>query len=72
MTRATLLRPVRVLSMALVLGLALAATADEGQGPGDTSKSTLGQVTLGDYWYGAKITKEDLQGKVVLFDIWGS
>ena len=59
-------------ALALVLGLALAAHADEGQGPGDTSKSTLSQVDLGEHWYGKKIELGDLTGKVVLMEIWGS
>ncbi|MDA1194419.1 MAG: hypothetical protein O2894_04475 [Planctomycetota bacterium] len=61
-----------VVGFALVLALGCGAAADEGQGPGDTSQSTLAQVGLGDYWYGAKLEKEDLVGKVVLFEIWGS
>ncbi len=60
------------LVLALVLAFAAVAVGDEGQGPGDTSKSTISQVNLGTYWYGAKISKEDLKGKVVLFEIWGS
>ena len=60
------------LVLALVLAFAAMAVGDEGQGPGDTSKSTIDQVNLGTYWYGAKIAKEDLKGKVVLFELWGS
>ncbi len=61
-----------LMALALVLGLALVAQADEGQGPGDTSKSTLSQVNLGEHWYGKKIDLGDLTGKVVLMEIWGS
>jgi len=38
----------------------------------DTSKSTIKDLSLGDYWWGAEIEPEDLEGKVVLFEIWGS
>ena len=66
MTRSTLL------GLALVLALAAGLQAGEGQGPGDTSKSTLSQVSLGEYWYGKRIELGDLEGKVVLMEIWGS
>lgn len=38
----------------------------------DTSKSTIANLSLGEYWWGAKIEPGDLEGKVVLFEIWGS
>ena len=34
--------------------------------------ATLDQLNLGEYWYGTKIDKADLVGKVVLVEIWGS
>lgn len=66
-----MLRPA-LLSTTLLVGLALAAFAGEGQGPGDTSRSTIDQVSLGEHWYGKKIDLGDLKGKVVLMAIWGS
>ncbi len=70
--RAILLGAAVLLGTAVAIGAAFDATAGEGQGPGDTSKSTIGQLQLGDYWYGKRIAKADLEGKVVLFEIWGS
>ncbi|MHC5037289.1 MAG: hypothetical protein ACYTHM_08250 [Planctomycetota bacterium] len=32
----------------------------------------ISELNLGKHWYGAKIDKEDLVGKVVLVEIWGS
>lgn len=29
-------------------------------------------LNLGEYWYGAQIDMNDLKGKVVLVEIWGS
>jgi len=34
--------------------------------------STLADLVLGDYWHGAQVSKADLEGKVVLFVLWGS
>jgi hypothetical protein len=47
------------------------AVADDGQGPAEPGARIEG-VNLGEYWYGAKVTKQDLVGKVVLFEIYGS
>lgn len=66
MTRATLL------GLVLVLGCALAATAEEGAEPAVARNSLGGALTLGEHWYGPEVAKEDLQGKVILFIIWGS
>ena len=65
----------RFLALALLvacLSSALPLLAEEGQGPGDTSNSTIDDLFLGEYWFGAPVEDEDLQGKVVLFEIWGS
>ena len=59
-------------ALVLVAALSFVAHAGEGQGPGDTSKSTLSQVDLGQFWYGKEIELGDLEGKVVLMEIWGS
>lgn len=62
------------LPLACLAGLALAiglAQADEGQGPADAD-AHIKDLNLGTYWYGAEVNKEDLRGKVVLVEIWGS
>ena len=56
----------------LVLGLFAAGVRAEDAPPTDTSKSTLAQLDLGTYWWGAEINKDDLRGKVVLWEAWGS
>ncbi len=43
--------------------------------PGEVVASEKGRVeelNLGTYWYGPKVTKDDLVGKVVLVELWGS
>ena len=47
------------------------ARAEEGQGPADPN-AHIKDLNLGTYWYGAELGKEDLRGKVVLVEIWGS
>ena len=61
-----------LLALLLVLGLIGPAAAEEGVSPGDTSKSTIAQLQLGEYWYGRQIEPADLTGKVVLVVLWGS
>jgi hypothetical protein len=61
----------RILPALLTLVAATGAAAESGQGPADPDARTEG-LQLGTYWYGAKITHEDLVGKVVLVEIWGS
>ena len=55
----------------LALGTAV-AVADEGQGPVEGDVVRIEDMRLGDYWYGAEISQEDLVGKVVLVELWGS
>ena len=66
----------RILTIALLaaaIGLGAPSFAEEGPGPdADTANSTLETLSLGEYWFGAEISKEDLEGKVVLFELWGS
>ena len=61
----------RVLATALLAGalclLVPGAGAEE-----STPRISIEDLSLGDYWFGAKISKEDLAGKVVLFEMWGS
>jgi hypothetical protein len=61
----------RILPALATLALAAVAAAEAGQGPADPDAKVEG-LNLGTYWYGAKITHEDLVGKVVLVEIWGS
>lgn len=56
----------------LAVGFAALGVQAEDAPPSDTSKSTVSQLNLGEYWWGAKINKEDLRGKVVLWETWGS
>ena len=54
----------------LILACALAAaTFASAQAPADV---TIDGLNLGTYWSGAEVTKNDLVGKVVLVEIWGS
>ncbi len=36
------------------------------------NESRIDTLSMGTYWYGAKLEKKDLEGKVVLLEIWGS
>lgn len=66
-------RAVLTLSVAgaLLLSAGLLAFGGQGQGPVDDDVRIAG-VNLGTYWYGAQINKDDLRGKVVLVEQWGS
>ncbi|MHC4470124.1 MAG: hypothetical protein ACYTDY_03520 [Planctomycetota bacterium] len=56
---------------AILLATALALLAS-----GDPVRSAeeirIDDLRLGTDWYGAKVTHEDLVGKVVLVELWGS
>ena len=54
------------------LALSSLVFAGAGQGPVDSGPIEIGDLNLGTYWYGAKITHKDLIGKVVLVETWGS
>ncbi len=58
--------------LVLALGLATSGVYAEDAPEGDTSKSTIDQLDLGTYWWGVEINKEDLRGKVILWETWGS
>ena len=58
--------------LVLAWGLAAPGARAEDAPAADTSKSTIGQIELGEYWWGAEINKDDLRGKVVLWVTWGS
>ena len=57
-----------------VLALAYAGTlvVAEDAPSSEPVEGTVSELTLGDYWWGAKINKDDLRGKVVLWETWGS
>ena len=55
-----------------LLALALTTLAGEGQGPVLGGPIRIEDFELGTFWYGAQITSNDLKGKVVLIETWGS
>jgi len=55
-----------------LLALALPVLAEEGQGPVEPGPIVIGDLNMGTYWFGPKITDKHLHGKVVLVEIWGS
>ena len=59
----------------VIIAIALLCTwalSEQGQGPVDPGPITTEGLNLGKYWYAQQIEKEDLAGKVVLVEIWGS
>ena len=54
-----------------ILSTAFWARAGEGQGPAEPNCTTA-RLNIGAHWFGAEVKKEDLAGKVVLLEIWGS
>lgn len=60
-----------IVMLALCALLVSPALAGEGQGTAEPD-SKVEDLDLGTYWYGTEISKEDLKGKVVLVEIWGS
>ena len=58
-----------LLAMTLLGALAL---PEGGQGPVDAGPVTVSQLSLGKHWFGKRISRDDLKGRVVLFEIWGS
>ena len=57
------------LALALLCAFAL---SEQGQGPVDPGPILTGELNLGEYWFGRRIQKTDLAGKIVLVEIWGS
>ena len=66
----------RILAKLAVAATLLAAVglanAGDGQGPLKREDVRIDDLRLGQYWYGAPITENDLVGKVVLVELWGS
>lgn len=57
-------------SALMLLALTCACIPAHAEEPAKTS--WISDLQLGDHWYGAEISHDDLVGKVVLFEIWGS
>jgi hypothetical protein len=65
--------PMRIAVVTIAIALLCAwALSEGGQGPVDPGPIVIDDLRLGEYWYAKDITKEDLAGKVVLVEIWGS
>ncbi len=69
--------PAVLVTASLIVGAALLvhtalAFAEQGQGPVEGDNVRIEDMRLGEYWYGAEISQEDLVGKVVLVEMWGS
>ena len=60
----------RTLTIAFLAALPVLAGA--GQGPVDAGPIQIKDLNIGKYWYGAQIDHNDLKGKIVLVEIWGS
>ncbi len=56
----------------LAVGYAATLVVAEDTLPSEPVEGTVSELTLGEYWWGAKINKDDLRGKVVLWETWGS
>lgn len=53
--------------LVVVLASGLPAPRAEGEDP-----PRVQELALGEHWYGAQVAPEDLEGKVVLFVLWGT
>lgn len=60
------------LPLLLLLSACAFAFAGENHPTTDIPATTLAEASLGTYWYGAPIELDDLVGKVVLWETWGS
>lgn len=57
------MKPLLAIPLALPL-LAVGAAPDK--------KPHIGDLRMGEYWHGAQVSLDDLEGKVVLMEYWGS
>ena len=48
------------------------ARAAEGQGPVTGDVVRIEDLSFGEHWFGPELSQEDLVGKVVLVEMWGS
>jgi len=58
-------------SFALLFAAASPMALDEPQGPA-APDARLEELDLGAHWLGPQVTHEDLIGKVVIVELWGS
>lgn len=56
----------------LALSLCLALIATGGELRADPPVPLLKDVVLGEHWFGREVTLAELEGKVVLFVLWGT
>ncbi len=61
-----------VAAVALTLSVVATTAGTSHAGPVAKAESRIEQLNLGEYWFGPDIQKEDLVGKVVLVELWGS
>ncbi len=62
----------RVAAAVMVLFVATAHPEGEGGANEAAPDSRLEEISIGEYWSGARVSLDDLAGKVVLFVIGGS
>ena len=60
---------VAAITFALLCAFAL---SEQGQGPVDPGPILTKDLNLGKHWFGQRIDKKDLAGKIVLVETWGS
>ncbi len=63
------MKPLSIVTTSLFCALMSAPAYTQQASP---IEATIDNLRLGEYWYGAKISKKDLLGKVVLVELWGS
>ena len=61
----------RILFGAAVLAVATVAVLPDAGEPAQVD-AHIRDLNFGSYWYGAQVEPNDLKGKVVLVEIWGS
>lgn len=57
---------------AAAAALAVAGTTGHAAAAPQEKESRIEDLRLGEYWFGPEIDTDDLIGKVVLVEIWGS
>ena len=72
MTRMLRLTTLAVAAGAITLGALTVAVTPTHADPAPLKESRVEDLRLGEYWFGPEIDKDDLRGKVVLLEIWGS
>ena len=59
-------------ALVLAPGAAIAPAQEPAQNNPAQNAAQLAELRLGDHWYAAEATHDDLRGKVVLVEYWGS